>query len=49
MQTPKLSRRHKLFLALAALFVLGGAVAALNPPDRSLDRETLARLAAEAG
>jgi len=49
MATSKLTRRHSILLALAALFALGGAFAAMNPPDRSLDRDTLARLAAEAG
>jgi hypothetical protein len=49
MPMPNLTRRHRIFLALAALFALGGAFAAMNPPDRSLDRDTLARLAAEAG
>lgn len=42
-----LSIRHRLLLGLAGLFALLGAVATTVPTKPELDRDALARLAAE--
>ena len=48
MHPSKLTRRHALVLGLAALFMLAGISSAVVMRPAPLDREALARLAAEA-
>jgi hypothetical protein len=48
MQPSKLTRRHALLLALAALFAFAGVLAAVVTKEPPLDRDALARLAGEA-
>jgi hypothetical protein len=48
MQLSKLTRRHAILLALAALFALGGILTAVFRHEPPLDRAALGRLAAEA-
>jgi hypothetical protein len=47
MHPSKLTRRHALVLGLAALFMLAGISSAVFMRPAPLDREALARLAAE--